>query len=131
MSDETEVKPLHAKSADEMVALYRRALQSTIQELINFKSSRKKTMALDKMWLDEQIKAGKKCERCESDKDLTVDHIIPEALLILLGFEPYLSYVPQNYGVLCRRCNQFKGNRVDYANPKTKPLLKEFFDAIF
>ena len=133
MNEEPNEEPkefTHNKKAEDMVAVYRKALATTIKDLIEQKSSVKKTMALEMMWLDEQKKSGRKCDRCGTEKDLTVDHIIPESLLVQLGLEPRVSYVPQNYGVLCRRCNLFKANRLDYANPKTKPLLKEFVDSI-
>lgn len=115
------------KSNEELIDLYKKALHSTIREIMELKSSRKRTMALEAMWLKEQ---NQKCDRCPETSYLTVDHIIPASLLIQIGIESDLMFIPENYGVLCKRCNWFKANRLDFANPKTKPLLKEFVNNI-
>jgi len=46
-----------------------------------------------------------RCNRCGSEKDLTVDHIIPLAK----GGSNDLS----NFQTLCRRCNSRKSDRFD------------------
>ena len=46
------------------------------------------------------------CARCGSQKDLTVDHIVP-----LVDLDPSLRYELGNLQVLCRKCNSEKGDR--------------------
>ncbi len=118
----------YLKSDEDLIKLYKKARTATINELLGLKSSVKRVMALERMWLQDNSESG--CLKCNSKNELTVDHIVPEAILNLMGLFPKQSYIPQNYQVLCKRCNYYKANRLDFSNPKTKPLLKEFIDSV-
>lgn len=120
------------KSKEDLVQLYQEARTSTIKELLDKKANHKRVMALEKMWLQEQIEQGVGCGRCNEKDDfqLSVDHIIPESLLEQFGLWPKEVFMPMNYEVLCKRCNWFKSSRLDFANPKTKILLKKFVEAL-
>lgn len=78
-----------------------------------------------KMW-------GEPCPRCQIIMDgrvnPTVDHIIPESLLLQFGINPRKNLWVENLRVLCQRCNAFKANRLDFTAPETKQLLKELVD---
>lgn len=78
----------------------------------------------------EQIKKWlevRKCERCESTHELTIDHIIPINFLIeQLGATRNETFDFDNFQALCRRCNTLKSGRFDLSNPKTKELLIRF-----
>ena len=89
---------------------------------------KKKIVILEQSWLKLQIDKGIKCGRCSEDKAyfLTIDHIIPQTFLREIGSDPKRFYDDRNFEVLCKRCNVFKSGRFDFANPKTKELLKEF-----
>ena len=85
---------------------------------------------------------GRRCLRCSSPKELTVDHIVPRAAISRLlkdndtiaAFHHYTverSYC--NYQTLCRRCNKDKsdGKAYDYRGSvslwyKLINLLDEF-----
>lgn len=73
---------------------------------------------------------GVECRRCHKKEHLTLDHIIPvwlvSQMLGLVRAELYDDY--ENLEILCRRCNLFKGGRLDFINPKTKPLLQKYLD---
>ena len=49
-------------------------------------------------------KASPFCERCGSTNKLETDHILPQSIL------PELTYRPENLRVLCRTCNNARGN---------------------
>lgn len=75
---------------------------------------------------------GAVCRRsgCGKTTGLTLDHIIPVQLITqmlgLLRAELYNDM--ENLEVLCRRCNTFKSGRLDFTNPKTKPLLLKYIN---
>ena len=72
-----------------------------------------------------------KCDRCSSTQNLTIDHIVPRSLLLDMGFEPDgKDFDEDNLTCLCKRCNQFKSNHLDFSNPKTKPLLIKYVNKI-
>lgn len=73
---------------------------------------------------------GAVCRRCGKTDTLTLDHVVPVWLigqmLGLLRSQCYDDH--ENLEILCRRCNVFKGGRLDFLNPKTKPLLQKYVD---
>jgi 5-methylcytosine-specific restriction endonuclease McrA len=73
---------------------------------------------------------GAVCRRCGSVKDLTLDHIIPVSILRqIIGMDMHQKYDDlENLEILCRRCNLFKGNQIEMANPKAKILLKKYLE---
>lgn len=73
---------------------------------------------------------GAKCKKCGATSALTLDHIVPVSLLRqLVGMDVHQKYDDiENMEILCRRCNLFKQNQLDMANPKTKPLLQKYLD---
>ena len=75
---------------------------------------------------------GAKCRRCDKTEHLTLDHIVPVWLISqLTGLMRSQCYDDtENLEILCRRCNLFKGGRLDFLNPKTKPLLLKYFDLV-
>jgi 5-methylcytosine-specific restriction endonuclease McrA len=67
------------------------------------------------------------CARCQSSKDLTIDHIIPVSFLIQqLGATVEETFDWDNFQPLCRKCNTLKSGRFDLSNKKTKPLLIKY-----
>ena len=64
--------------------------------------------------------------KCSETKDLTADHIIPKQFLETLGFDEFARIDEDNLQILCKRHNNEKGNRLDYTNPRTLPLLKKY-----
>lgn len=85
-----------------------------------------KEQAIFKDLMEEQGK----CRRCEIKEDLTLDHIIPESLLEIFGMDIRKIMVPGNYQLLCRRCNRFKANRLDFAYLETRELLIKLINDI-
>lgn len=82
---------------------------------------------LEQDWFQQNNKCCNKCQRTE---DLTIDHIVPEYLLEQFGVDVLRNYDPDNLQILCRRCNAFKGNRLDFTNLKTKLLLLKYLNQI-
>lgn len=63
---------------------------------------------------------------CTKTIELTVDHIIPKQFLETLGLEELSRTDDENFQVLCRYHNNCKGNKLDYTNRRTLPLLKKY-----
>lgn len=72
--------------------------------------------------------AGGYCAHCnQSHTRLTVDHIVPVAILCLLDETGRAAYEDEaNFQLLCHVCNQFKANRLDKRNPKTREILLKY-----
>lgn len=73
-----------------------------------------------------------KCENpvCEETQNLTVDHIVPMAILQDMGYDRDRYWDEENMQVLCMRCNKYKNNRLDFSNKKTKPILLKYLNEI-
>ena len=81
-------------------------------------------------WWTEQMSYQTVCNRCRREKELTIDHIIPQSLLAQMGFDVEKMWDEQNLQILCRYCNTFKGNKLDFADKKTKPLIQKYLALI-
>lgn len=66
------------------------------------------------------------CEKCGRNLPLTVDHIIPAYLLEQMGLYDEMINDVNNFSLLCRYCNAYKGGRLDMLNPKTISLLQGY-----
>lgn len=76
----------------------------------------------------ERCKAGTEvCAQCGDNRNLTIDHIVPQSILKQLDVDDYyMSYeMEENFQFLCRYCNQQKSFRFDLKNPKTYKILIE------
>lgn len=71
-----------------------------------------------------------KCVKCGRPTDLTLDHIVPIQVLISFGVDTEREIIEDNYQILCRRCNVFKANRLDFTIPQTKVILLRLLDKI-
>lgn len=85
-----------------------------------------KTKKKSKLYEYQQIARDKLCEKCGSDRNVTVDHIIPQSLLEQLGCMDERYDDENNFQFLCSLCNVQKANRLDHLNPKTVPLLEKY-----
>ena len=81
-------------------------------------------------WLDHCKMTVEPCEKCGSTLSPTLDHIIPLDLIRQFGIDVGKWWDKENVQLLCRRCNQFKGNRLDFADKRTKELLLKYLDNI-
>ena len=85
-------------------------------------------VAKEQAILKDLIAEHKKC-KCGSDKNLSLDHIIP--LDILRSFmDVKREMLEGNYQLLCYRCNIFKANKLDFSNPETKKLLLDLIEKL-
>lgn len=84
-------------------------------------------LVLRAAWLKEQ---PQKCEDCGRIEDLTVDHIVPLELLRNFGINVETELLEEDLKVLCRRCNQYKGHRLDFKDPRTKVLLLKYLERV-
>ena len=71
-----------------------------------------------------------KCRKCHHTERLTLDHIIPLMLLEMMGFDKTLHFDEDNLSLLCKRCNMFKSNKLDFTDERTKPLLQKYLDLV-
>lgn len=71
-----------------------------------------------------------RCEGCgRTDLPLTLDHIIPKALLMDFGINAYFEPDERNCRLLCQRCNSMKAHHLDLTDYRTKALLMELLKA--
>lgn len=96
------------------------------------KNSKNHIILLKQDWLNRAKKEIGKCQRagCESCNELTLDHIVPKELILQFGIDEERTYMPENYQLYCRRCNNFKGNRLDFVNPITKEILLKLVQSL-
>lgn len=86
-------------------------------------------MKYSKQQTDEMKKylENHNCAMCGSEKDLTIDHIIPISFLFQqFGATKEETYDFDNFQSLCRRCNTLKAGRFELSNPKTKHLIIKY-----
>lgn len=85
---------------------------------------RKKTKLYE--W-QEKAKEGGICQKCLRHMQLTVDHIVPISFLLDIDDGQEIGYEDEeNFELVCERCNKFKGNRLDFLNPKTAQLILKY-----
>ncbi len=89
--------------------------------------SKRDVLALENAFFKDN---AKECEKCKRIEFLTLDHIIPLDILRQFGIDVERTYIKENLRILCRICNQFKGNHLDFSTPKTKKLLLKFLEKI-
>jgi len=85
-------------------------------------------MSKTKLWeWQQKASKGGQCEKCGRNLSyLTVDHIVPLALIEMLDDTGKMKYEDErNFQLLCVPCNKFKACRIDKINPKTKEILLE------
>lgn len=89
-------------------------------------ATKKQKLAVEMEWMIEQREKRSLCSKCGASYPLTIDHILPKIMLLQLGLDEERHIDSDNLEVLCRACNQLKGDRLDFSNKKTIPLLKKY-----
>lgn len=74
-----------------------------------------------------------KCAWCGDTGDkcmLTVDHIVPAYLLREFEVDDYrVSYeMEENFQLMCKQCNRFKGSHLELKNPATYKILSDLLE---
>jgi hypothetical protein len=82
-----------------------------------------------KLFQWQQKKEGV-CDKCSKERELNVEHIIPQHLLTQLGLRDAIYNDEENFAHYCFSCNRFKGGNLDMAHPKTLPLLKKYINQL-
>jgi 5-methylcytosine-specific restriction endonuclease McrA len=95
-------------------------LRQEIREKMKCEELTKKQVIILEQQIRNDLPQICKCGRTEN---LTLDHIIPIDTLRQFGVLPEKEIIEGNYQLLCRTCNAFKSNKLDFSNPKTKELL--------
>lgn len=70
---------------------------------------------------------GGVCEECKrSVRRLSVDHIIPQNILLCFDDGPSIAYEwEENFRYICQPCNHLKGGKLDMTNQRTAQLMHE------
>lgn len=76
------------------------------------------------------VEEGKECAKCKRTENLTLDHIVPLSVLEQLGADVDQDLDDRNWQILCRPCNSFKANRLDFTNPNTKKILLKYINLL-
>ena|SRR3990167_3076594 len=96
-------------------------------EQVSEKLGKKNVILFEQDWKADNSKI---CEKCGRKENLTLDHIIPKQIVIMFGIDLTLHLWRKNFQTLCKICNLFKMGKLDFSNPKTKPLLLELINAL-
>ena len=89
----------------------------------------------DKIAIEQKIfkvlleKEGK-CSKCGQIEKFSLDHIVPNHLLACFGVDTAKEIIEDNYCLLCRVCNMYKGSRLDFTHPNTKTILLRLLEKI-
>jgi 5-methylcytosine-specific restriction endonuclease McrA len=92
--------------------------------------SRAQCVALEISHRKKLIEAGGKCGRCPRTDMLTTDHLVPKAILEVMGVDVERTFMPDNLVLLCRPCNGLKSARLDFSIPQTKVILLKLLEAL-
>jgi 5-methylcytosine-specific restriction endonuclease McrA len=92
--------------------------------------SRKHVVALEIAYRKKMITDGGKCARCGREDMLTTDHIVPKAILLVMGVDVERTFMPKNLMLLCRPCNSIKSDRLDFSFPQTKQILLKLLERL-
>lgn len=85
-----------------------------------------KKTKISKLTLNDLLQEREaKCERCDRTEWLTIDHIVPIALLKSFGLSIEEMYEKELLTILCRPCNSLKGCNLDMADYRTVIILKK------
>jgi hypothetical protein len=102
-----------------------------IKALLKKRTSEKNNDYLYRVAFTETAKKNKTpCARCGRTEMQTCDHIVPASLCDQLGVDMDSELDEENFQVLCRPCNQYKANRLDFSIPKTKELLLKYINKL-
>jgi 5-methylcytosine-specific restriction endonuclease McrA len=97
---------------------------------LGIKIAFRKSLADKRNIRNELVKRdGCVCMKCHVLHDihlLTIDHIIPKAILFTLNLLDYPGR--DNLELLCKECNTRKASQLDFTNPRTIPMLRKFLD---
>lgn len=104
------------------------------EELANKKKldnlSRKNLVWLEQAKFKDLLAEFGKCQKCSRTERLTLDHIVPKDILRSFGIETDTDFIEDNYILLCKVCNTFKANKLDFSIPRTKVILIHLIESI-
>jgi len=92
--------------------------------------NKKQVVMLEQAIFKDLMACNGKCNKCPRTENLTLDHIIPRQILELFGIDTLREILENNYQILCKTCNTFKSNRLDFSIPQTKQLLYKLLERI-
>lgn len=87
-------------------------------------------VAFEKLIFEKLMESEQKCGRCDRTHNLSLDHIVAERWLRMFGLDTDVDMIEDNYQLLCRPCNNFKSDNLDFAVPKTKEILTRLLKEI-
>jgi len=70
------------------------------------------------------------CSRCGKTERLTLDHIVPLNIIEQFGVDWKHEVVEGNYRIMCKACNNFKANKLDFSDKRTKELLLKLLQIV-
>lgn len=102
------------------------------KELFNMEKLEKSKSKLVTITLEELLnRDGRSCRKCGRTEWLTIDHIVPVAMLRDMGVPEIETYADkENLQILCKMCNSFKANRLDFSDPRTKRVLSRLLERL-
>lgn len=110
--------------------MYQEILKEVQEKQKGQGNTRNQKIVLEQSWLEDKKAEGAMCTKCKARLADSIDHIIPKHILGDFGLDPERFFDPDNYEALCRLCNRIKGSRLDFTNPKTKPLLLKYLETV-
>ncbi len=92
--------------------------------------NRKQLIVLEQEIFRKLVEEHKTCQKCGREDKLSLDHIVPKDVLRSFGVDIEREIIDGNYMLLCKICNSFKGNRLDFSLPATKSILTELLSRV-
>lgn len=123
---EKEIKRLNGSNSQHKGNLLNSLVKEHLKAITYERKSKKESIEWHAV-LRGKLKAEKKCcEKCASIYELTLDHIVPQSFLKDLGMVPEHDYNVNNFRLLCKKCNNDKGNHFDFTDERTEKLLQYY-----
>ncbi len=111
-----------------------KSYKEIIAEIEGFKMkdvlSKKNVIVAEQEIFRKLVEFHGKCERCQRTERLSLDHVIPKDVLRSLGVDPERELIEGNYMLLCKICNSFKSNKLDFSIPATKIILLDLISKL-
>lgn len=110
---------------DKIEEIENHAKEKSLKLILRPPKGSKKRILIDEMLATQGHNVCRVCQIVTDPRMFTVDHLIPVKILEDLGLLDML-WDKDNLGILCTKCNAKKGMTLDFADPRTIPLLEKF-----
>lgn len=112
------------------MSLYRELKKEIAEKNKSSLLNKRNLIALEEAIYKDLIAENPCCANCPRRENLSLDHIVPKDMLKAFGVDVEREIIEGNYIILCKPCNQFKSNRLQFSIPQTKQILMKLLERI-